>query len=596
MTIEIAIVFALLLICFIGMASEKVAPDIVSLGAMGTLLGLQILTPSEAFQVFSNDAAIAVACMFILSAALERTGALDVLGNKVDSVVGKSDWSILIVLLPLVAFLSAFVNNTPVVLIFLPIVTSLASKRGIKPSKLLIPLSFASILGGCCTLIGTSTNLLVSSTAEAMGETGLNMFDLAPVGLIIAIAGIVYLLTIGRRLLPSRDTLATILQSTESKKFRTEAVILENSPLIGKTLTETPIKDLPHCRVLEVIRHHETLPLGLNEIVLQEGDRIRLSVVMSSVVEIKNLDGVDILQQSEDIGLAVIGTEKTVVVEGIVNPQSRFEGHTVRAADLRRRYGIRVLALHRRGVNLRKKFENTRLKVGDTLLFEGTESSIERLQSSRNFLILTQEAHVVPRRNKQRFAAGAVLAVVLLATLTSVPISALAMLAALFVVITGCLENDEAYQAIDWRLMFMIFGMLSLGLALEKTGGVRIIANTMLSLSDSFGAVGILSVVILTCSILTTFLSNNAVAVMVTPVVIQVAASLGVEAKPFLIGVAIGCSACFATPIGYQTNTLVYGAGAYRFRDFIKVGIPLNILVWILASLLIPLLYPLVAP
>ena len=184
----------------------------------------------------------------------------------------------------------------------------------------------------------------------------------------------------------------------------------------------------------------------------------------------------------------------------------------------------------------------------------------------------------------------------MLATLTSVPISALALLAALFVVISGCLENDEAYRAIDWRLMFMIFGMLSLGLALEKTGGVEIIANTLLTLSNSLGAVGILSVIILTCSVLTTFLSNNAVAVMVTPVVIQVAASLGVEAKPFLIGVAIGCSACFATPIGYQTNTLVYGAGAYRFSDFIKVGIPLNVLVWILASLLIPLLYPLVSP
>ena len=216
MTIEIAIVFTLLLASFIAMASEKISPDLVSLGAMATLLGFQVLTPSEAFQVFSNEAAIAVACMFILSAGLERTGALDQLGIKVDSIVGKSDWSILIVLLPLVAFVSAFVNNTPVVLIFLPIVTTLATKRGIKPSKLLIPLSFASILGGCCTLIGTSTNLLVSSTAKDLGHAGFTMFDLAKVGSLIAVAGIIYLLTIGRKLLPSRDTLASILQSTES--------------------------------------------------------------------------------------------------------------------------------------------------------------------------------------------------------------------------------------------------------------------------------------------------------------------------------------------------------------------------------------------
>lgn len=593
MTIEIAIVFTLLLASFIAMASEKLAPDVVSLGAMATLLGFQVLSPAEAFQVFSNDAAIAVACMFILSAGLERTGALDRLGSRVDALVGKSDWSILVVLLPLVAFTSAFVNNTPVVLIFLPIVTSLAAKRGIKPSKLLIPLSFASILGGCCTLIGTSTNLLVSSTAKELGHTGFSMFDLARIGIIVAVAGIAYLLTVGRKLLPSRDTLASILQSTDSKKYRTEAVILEDSPLIGKKLVETPIKDLPNCRVLEVVRHHETLPLGLNEIVLQEGDRIRLSIVMSSVVEIKSLDGIDILQHSDDIGLTVIETEKTVVVEGIVNPQSRFEGYTVRAADLRRRYGIRVLALHRRGVNLRNKFEDTRLKVGDTLLFEGTESSIQRIQDSRNFLVLAQEAHAIPRRSKQRYAAGAVLAVVLLATLTAIPISALALLAALFIVITGCLENDEAYQAIDWRLMFMIFGMLSLGLALEKTGGVTLIANSILTVSGSLGPAGVLSLIILTCSVLTTFLSNNAVAVMVTPVVVQIATTLGVDSKPFLVGAALGCSACFATPIGYQTNTLVYGAGGYRFWDFVKVGIPLNILVWILASLLIPLLYPL---
>jgi di/tricarboxylate transporter len=594
MTIEIAIVFTLLLASFIAMATEKISPDLVSLGAMATLLGFQVLTPSEAFQVFSNEAAIAVACMFILSAGLERTGALDQLGIKVDSIVGKSDWSILIVLLPLVAFVSAFVNNTPVVLIFLPIVTTLATKRGIKPSKLLIPLSFASILGGCCTLIGTSTNLLVSSTAKDLGHAGFTMFDLAKVGSLIAVAGIIYLLTIGRKLLPSRDTLASILQSTESKKYRTEAIILENSPLIGKKLIETAIKDLPHCRVLEVLRHHETLPLSLDEIVLQEGDRIRLSIAMSSVVEIKNLDGIEIFQQSEDIGLTVVDTEKTVVVEGIVNPQSRFEGYTIRSSDLRRRYGIRVLALHRRGVNLKKKFEDTRLSVGDTLLFEGTESSIQRLQESRNFLVLTQDAHVIPRRNKQHFAIGAVAAVVLLATLTSVPISAAAMLAALFIVISGCLENDEAYRAIDWRLMFMIFGMLSLGIALEKTGGVDLIAAALLNLSGSLGPAGVLSAVILACSILTTFLSNNAVAVMVTPVVIQVATTVGVESKPFLIGVAIGCSACFATPIGYQTNTLVYGAGGYRFRDFVKVGVPLNIIVWILASILIPLLYPFV--
>ena len=596
MTFEIAIVFALLLATFFAMTTEKLPPDIIALCAMGVLLGAGILSPTEAFRVFGNKAAIAVGCMFVLSAALERTGALDQLGAATDRLVGQSDWSILLVLLPLVAFTSAFVNNTPVVLLFLPIVTSLAAKRNIKPSKLLIPLSFASILGGCCTLIGTSTNLLVSSTAAELGRIPFRMFDLAPIGGIIAALGILYLLTIGRLLLPSRETLASILQSTDDKKYRTEVAVLENSPLIGKRLTETPLKNLPNGRVLEVWRHKEALPLGLDETILQAGDHIRLSILSSSVMEIKNLQGIEILRQSDDIGLEVIETEKAIVVEGAIAPQSQFEGDTIRRLDLRRRYGVRILALHRRGVNLRKKFENTRLRFGDTLLIEGTQSGIQRLQESRDILLLAASPCQAPRRHKRKYALAALAGFVLLATATSIPISVLALLAAVFVVITGCLENDEAYQSVNWRILFMIFGMLSLGLALEKTGGVTLIAQSILQITGNFGPAVTLSAVILVCSLLTTFLSNNAVAVMVAPIVIQIAGSLQADPKPFLIGVAIGCSACFATPIGYQTNTLVYGVGGYKFRDFVKIGIPLNLIVWLAASILLPFLYPLAKP
>ena len=596
MTVEITIVFALLLATFFAMTTEKIPPDIIALCAMGVLLGAGILSPSEAFHVFGNEAAIAVGCMFVLSAALERTGALDQLGAATDRLVGQSDWSILLVLLPLVAFTSAFVNNTPVVLLFLPVVTGLAAKRNIKPSKLLIPLSFASILGGCCTLIGTSTNLLVSSTAAELGRIQFRMFDLAPVGGIIAALGILYLLTLGRRLLPSRETLASILQSTDDKKYRTEVAVLENSPLIGKRLTETPLKNLPNGRVLEVLRHQEALPFGLDEITLQAGDRIRLSILSSSVMEIKNLQGIEILQQSDDIGLEVIETEKAIVVEGAIGPQSQFEGDTIRRLDLRRRYGIRILALHRQGVNLRKKFENTRLRFGDTLLIEGTQFGIQRLQESRDILLLAAAPCQAPRRHKRKYALAALVCFVLLATATSIPISVLALLAAVFVVITGCLENDEAYQSVNWRILFMIFGMLSLGLALEKTGGVTLIAQSILQITGNFGPAVTLSAIILVCSLLTTFLSNNAVAVMVVPIVIQIAGSLQADPKPFLIGVAIGCSACFATPIGYQTNTLVYGVGGYKFRDFVKIGLPLNFIVWLAASILIPFLYPLAKP
>ncbi len=601
MTFETAFVFALLIATFVAMVDGRVPPDVIALVAMGTLLVGGILDPADAFGVFSNEATITVGCMFILSAALDRTGALDKLGAATDQLVGNSEWTIICVLFPIVASASAFVNNTPVVLLFIPIVTRIAAKRNIKPSKLLIPLSFASILGGCCTLIGTSTNLLVSSTASALGNQGLHMFDLAPVGCIIALFGMIFLLTIGRYLLPARDTLSAILQTTESKHYSTEVVILKDSPLVGKSLPQTPLKDLNNVRILEVVRYQETLPLGLDEIVFEAGDRLRLSVLPSSIMEVKNLKGIEILQQPEDIGLALIETEKTVIVEGVVSPQSRLEGQTVRQLDLRRRFGIRILALHRRGVNL-GKFQNARLRFGDMLLIEGSESSIKRFQESRSIMLLSADPIRTPLRSKQPYAIGAISGMVLLAVTTSIPISVLAILASILAIVTGCLKNESIYQAIDWRILFMIFGMLSLGVALEKTGGVQLIADSMLNwtggldTSGTWGKAIVLSAIILICSLLTTFLSNSAVAVMITPIVLQIANSLQMAEMPLLLGVAIGCSACFATPIGYQTNTLVYSAGGYQFRDFLKIGIPLNLLVWIVASLFIPLLYPLSAP
>ena len=560
---------------------------------MGILLGCGILDYEGAFKVFSNPAAITVGCMFILGAAMERTGALEFLGQVTDRMALRSELTVLAVFLPVVAFTSAFVNNTPIILIFIPIVTRIALKRGLHTSRLLIPLSFASILGGCCTLIGTSTNLLVSSTADAQKPgVRLEMFDLAYIGGILTLAGILYLLFVGRHLLPSRESMADLLHESSTKKYRTELVILRHSPLVGKTLGETPLKDMTSARILEVIRNRESLPLQLDAIVFQAGDRISLSVHISSVLEIKNMKGIEILQQPETMGVALVETGRAVVVEGVISPQSRLEGNTIRQLDLRRRYGVRILAVHRRGVNLKSDFENTRLSFGDTLLIEGTESSIRHLQESRSILLLAEEPIRAPLYGKRYLAGAAMIGMVLLASLTDIHISVLALLASLFVVISGCLRSNEVYSAIDWRILFMIFGMLSLGEAMVSTGGVEWIAERILDLTRGAGPAVILSALILTCSLLTTFLSNNAVAVMVTPVVVQLADSLQADPQPFLVGVAIGCSACFATPIGYQTNTLVYGAGGYRFGDFILIGVPLNLLVWILASLFIPLLYP----
>ncbi|HVR34249.1 MAG TPA: SLC13 family permease [Methylomirabilota bacterium] len=593
MTLEIGIVLLLLLATFVAMVWEKVSADVVAMAAFCVLLATGVLVPEEAFQVFSNEAVVTVSAMFVLSAALERTGVIGTLGHAFNRWLGHSDWSVLLVMLPVVALLSAFINNTPVVVVFMPIMISLAARRNIKPSKLLIPLSFASIFGGTCTLIGTSTNLIVSSTAEQHGQEPLSMFELGKVGLILAVAGILYLLTIGRRLLPARETLATLLQNSESKQYLTEVVILPRSQLVGRRLADTPLKDAPHSRALEVIREGESVSGPVNDVVLQAGDRVRLSTVLSSVREITSLEGLQILPRAE-LGVEFVGALRAAIVECVIGPKSDLIGRTIRDINFRRRFGVLILAVHRHGVNLRENFENVELEYGDTLLIEGTETTLDRLRDGSDLLLLTDAPTHPEPRGRQWIAVGAILFVVLLATFGVLPISALAVIGAVTVVLTGCLKIEEAYRAIDWKIIFLILGMLSIGLALEKTRGVDWIAGGIFHSLGGWGPWVVLGVLCLAASVLTEFISNNAVAILFTPIAIQTAAALDVDARPFIIAVAVGASACFATPIGYQTNTLVYGAGGYLFRDFLKVGIPLNLIYWLIATIVIPFVWPFV--
>jgi di/tricarboxylate transporter len=591
MSWEMLFVFGLLAASFAMMVWEKLSLDVVAMLAFSALIITGILTPAEAFQVFSNDAVITVACMFVLSAALERTGVLEGIGRRLNLMVGKSDWAVLLLVLPIVAATSAFINNTPVVVVFMPIMITLAASRGIKPSKLLIPLSFASIFGGTCTLIGTSTNVLVSSTATQMGEAPLGMFEMAKLGLILTAVGIVYLLTIGRKLLPDRETLASILQTTESKQYLTEAVIVADSSLIGKKLTDTPLANQAKVRVMEVIRYGEAVPTPLNEIELAQGDRLRMTTELASVIDLKSMKGVEIVPKV-DLGIELVGTQKAVVAECVIGPHSSLIGSSIRDVNFRKRYRVIVMAVHRQGISLRENFTDVKLQYGDTLLVEGPEANVKELAEGHDFLLLLDVPHAPKRHQQQWFAVGAIALVITLAAFNVASIGALALIGAVFVVATRCLDVEEAYKAVEWKIIFLIFGMLALGLALEKTKGAELIAHGIITGLGSWGPTVVLTAIVILASVMTSFLSNNAVAVLLTPVVIQAAASLAVSPRPFIIAVAIGASACFATPIGYQTNTLVYGAGGYRFRDFIKVGLPLNIIFCVLAVYFIPKFWP----
>jgi di/tricarboxylate transporter len=591
MTWEMLVVFGLVAATFALMAWEKLSLDVVAMLAFSILLVTGILTPAEAFGVFSNDAAITVACMFILSAALERTGVIETIGRRLNLIVGKSDWSVLLVVLPVVVLISAFINNTPVVVVFMPIMISLAATRGLKPSKLLIPLSFASIFGGTCTLIGTSTNILVSSTAARMGQKPLSMFELGHIGLILAGAGLLYLLTIGRKLLPARDTLASILHTSNSKQYLTEAIVAHDSPLIGKKLGDTTLAKQPKAQVLEIFRAGEPLAWPLKDVVLAQGDRLRLTTELASVMDLKTQTGVEVLPKAT-LGVELIGSQKAIVVECVVGPHSSLIGRSVREMNFQRRYGVLVLAVHRKGENLRENFAEVQLQYGDTLLIEGPESAIGELRDGHDFLLLLDVPHAPKRRRKKWLAVGVIGLVVALAAFNVMPIAVLALIGTMIVLLTRCLDVDDAYKSVEWKVIFLIFGMLALGVALEKTKGAEYIAHIIITGVGTWGPAAVLGAIVVIASIMTSFLSNNAVAVLLTPIVIQAAASLEVSARPFIIAVAIGASACFATPIGYQTNTLIYGAGGYRFKDYIKVGVPLNLIFCALAVYFIPKFWP----
>lgn len=606
--LSIAATYAILIAVVVAFFREWAPPDLVALSALGLLMLFGILPLSDQtaddgtvtrglLSVFSNGAPITVACMFILSAGLERTGVIEMMGRFFSRIAGPGELRTLLVMMTMVALLSAFVNNTPIVVVFLPIVLAHARATNLRASKLLIPLSFASILGGTCTLTGTSTTLIVDGIAQEYGQKAFHMFEVTPLGLIYAAVGFTYIVLIGRKLLPKRSSLSELIDPDINREVLTQFQVEPSSPLVGKTLVDTLLKTYPRARVLEVRRRGRALDVPLDELVIHEKDKLLLILHGQAFKELRNDPGVSFEGQNE-LSLTSVETRELKLLEGIIGPRSELVGKTLKEIGFRRNFGINVLAIHRQGVNLQSELNTVRLAFGDTLFMEGEPDAFRRLQAQKDFVSLSETSASTIDRGKVRLGLGIVLAFVIGATTGIMPIPALAMLAALAMILTRCVTGEQAYSSIQWNIVFLIFGMLGLGLAMEQTGAAEHLVGGIMKIFGSFSPFVILAVVYLLSSILTELISNNAVAALLTPIVIGIArkieyaGEIGVDPRPFIVALIFGCSASFATPIGYQTNTYVYGAGGYKFNDFPRVGVPLNILLWIIASILIPVFWP----
>ena len=572
-------------VMFVLFIRERYPTEVVAIAGAAFMLAFGLLPYDDALAVLSNPAPWTIAAMFIVMGALVRTGALERFTQTAEANAKTRPLVAVVSLMAFVVIASAFVSNTPVVVVMIPVFVQIARTMGRPSSKLLIPLSYGAIMGGTLTLIGTSTNLLVDGVARAQGLAPFTIFEVTPIGLIVVAWGMLYLAVFGRHLLPDRGSMADMLSDRSRMKFFTEVAVPEDSALIGQLVAEVDLFRRDGVRLIDVLRGDASLRRDLTAVELQAGDRVVLRTEMSEVLGLqanKNLRTVDKLS-----------SVATSTVEVLITPGCRMIGRSLGSLRLRRRYGVYPLAVHRRNQNIGRQLDDLVVRVGDTLLLEGDPADIQRLAVDMELVDVAKPSARAYRRNHAPIAIGAMVGIVILAAFNIAPIFFLAVLAVAVVLLTRCIDADEAFSFIDGRLLALIFSMLAIGAALQSTGAVALIVGGLApTLADLPPFVLIWAIYLIT-SILTELVSNNAVAVVVTPVTIALGTAIGVDPRPLVVAVMIAASASFATPIGYQTNMLVYGPGGYRFTDFMKVGIPLNLSMGVLVSLAIPYFWPL---
>jgi di/tricarboxylate transporter len=590
MTFEMLLLAAIVAVSVILFAFEVFPVDKVSLLILSALVAFRLVSPEEAIAGFGNPATVTVACMLALSYGLESTGALNYVANKLVDLARESEFRLLFAIILSVGLLSAFINNTAAVALFLPLTMAVTREKNLDPGKFLMPMSFAAIVAGTCTLIGTSTNLLVYSLAKEHLDWQIGMFEFTPVGLIFFVVGSLYLLFVGRHLVPSRKS-DSLIREYRLRHFVTEMILSDSSPLIGKSIAGTNFGEKYGLEVVEILRGTSRLLPSAQQTRLEAGDTLLVQGDPQSLLQVQTSQGVTI--KALTVKDQDLEDENIVLVEAFISPTSRLVDNTLKEVNFRQTFNANALAIRSHGRTIRERIGKIRLEYGDSLLILTSRDQLEALRHSPDFLVFEEVRRQSVRQDKIYYGVGIFLAIILLVTFNLLTIVEAAVMGTGLMLLTGCLRLHDLYSHISWQTIVMLACLIPLGSAMENTGLATFFATELTATLHLWGPWAVLSGIYLFTSLLTSFMSNNATAVLMIPIVLSTAQQLQLNPKPLVMAVMFAASASFMTPIGYQTNLFIFGPGGYRFSDFLKVGAPLNLILWIVASITIPMIWPL---
>ncbi len=592
MTFEIGLALVIIGIAIVLFVSDRLQIDTVAIIIMTLFMVTGILTPAEGLAGFSNPATVTVGAMFILSASIFKSGALSSVGALLTRIGRKNYLLCLLAVMVVSGGLSAFINDTAVVALLMPVVIQVSRDIKISPAKLLMPLSFGALMGGVCTLIGTSTNILVSGIAEAQGEEPLSMFEFTPAGIWFLIAGVGYMFFIGRHLLPNRKHTENLTEDFGMGDYLTEIILLPDSPSIGMPLQSSGLIQNLDIDVLQILRDKKFKLKATPYTILRAGDILKVRCDVEKLKKLKEEKGIELKSERKFKDKDLKGSSGKLY-EAIVTPNSYMQGKSLKELDFRTfNHGATVLAIRHRDEILHEKLTHVKLSAGDVLLISADQDQVDKLRYNEDILLISETER--SPYDYTKIIPVLVIAVGIVAAAASglVPIVLSALVGVLLLLLFRCIKVNEVYKTIDWKVIFMLAGVLSMGAALEKTGAASLLSGYLINSVGVYGPRVLLSVFFFITFVSTNFMSNNATAALLAPIAIVAANDLGLSPKPFLMAVTYAASLSFMTPMGYQTNTMIYGPGGYRFSDYLKVGTPLNLFLWLMASIIIPWFFP----